>query len=397
MITNARSFLNLKTLSKIRWWVLAICLLAIGAWKLSNSRSSKSGSFDMGTLDLAIEATHEFEVYNAFPEPLVIGAVRSSHPDALIASFDTVIPAHGKGLVVVSVRPTCPGPFAAQFSIDYPGPRHAVRTMALHGDVRLPVLSHRAPPSAEEDLLISASEVLALSSTQDLNTPAIVDLRSVDEFQRAHLPQSLSIPLSQLKAITHLRSRPLVLVNEGIVTVGTRETVESLKKAGFVSVKVLDGGLSAWNRLGSETTGSDRHPLARISASTYLEAIARDDSSLLDVRINDSVLPKPHKVIRLSLSQLATNPNALNKASGPDQANKVLVLTDDGNETETLREALSQHRDSLFYFVDGGAEAVRKQLLQIARNQIPASALKIDASTSTKRASRSVAGCTSCP
>ncbi|MBL6966311.1 MAG: rhodanese-like domain-containing protein, partial [Anaerolineales bacterium] len=80
--------------------------------------------------------------------------------------------------------------------------------------------------------------------------PRIIDVREPREFKRKHIPQAESRPLSNLLADTEQ-----IEINENIVFVchgGRRSTRVTyfFAQQGYLSVRVLRGGLLAWEHAG---------------------------------------------------------------------------------------------------------------------------------------------------
>jgi hypothetical protein len=91
-------------------------------------------------------------------------------------------------------------------------------------------------------------------------------------------------------------------------------------------------------------------------------------------------------------------PAAIQKLALP-KSSKVLILTDQGADRESLRAFTEAMKGFPLYFVRGGATAINRELLQIARSQIKPVTTSINgtAIASNKHFSRSIGGCRSCP
>ena len=112
--------------------------------------------------------------------------------------------------------------------------------------------------------VIEAGAVQALIST-DPDT-LVVDVRTPAEFETAHIPGAINLPLDQVDAhlqriVTGAGGR-LILVCQG----GTRATQcqQKLTSAGLPNTHVLAGGMNAWTTTGGQTTkGRQRWALER--------------------------------------------------------------------------------------------------------------------------------------
>lgn len=74
-----------------------------------------------------------------------------------------------------------------------------------------------------------------------------VDVRNPQEFKKFHIPGSMNIPLFALKTKVHLKSKPLVLINEGRSYKDLIAEGATLSRGGF-TVSILDGGLRQWQQ-----------------------------------------------------------------------------------------------------------------------------------------------------
>ncbi|MFA7345614.1 MAG: rhodanese-like domain-containing protein [Terrimicrobiaceae bacterium] len=365
--------------------------LVVVAGYFATRKPAPSGSYNLGRIPLASEILHEFVVSNPFPDRLVLSGVRTTHPDATIVAYDPVIPPHGQGSVRVQLSPAEVGPLQARFFIDYAGHRHGLRQLAFHGVVAPPALPAQDATLAP-DLLISASELLALLNLPGEQTPVVVDVRGAEDYQRSHLPESLNMPSFQLKASQHLKTRPLVLVGDG------PQTAAQLQKAGFESVRILDGGIPAWQALGAPLLGSERGLPAEISPAAFLQAASSQEGwQVIDARTKDLPLPISAPSTQVSMESLQS-PDSIAKLGLP-KGSKVIILTDQGAGRESLHTFTETMKGVPLCFVRGGADAVNRELLRIARSQIKPVTASINgtATASNKRFSRSIGGCRSCP
>jgi rhodanese-related sulfurtransferase len=393
MIGRIVSSTNLKMVV----FVAIATLLALGGASLFLFKeTNRDGLYNLGGLSLGEEIIHEFLVLNPFPTELAIAAVRSAHGDAQVLSYETRIPPRGQGVLRVSVRPTRVGPLVAKFHIDYKGERHGLRQMGLRGDVAPPDLPRRSNPGPS--LVVSAPELLGLLAGEDDSTPIVVDLRGPEDFQRLHIPKSLNMTSSQLKASRHLTKRPLVLVDEGQVSPSTLQTAAQLEAIGFSRPRVLDGGVASWQALGAPVAGSDNGLPVQISPPASLEAAA-GGWTVVDLQTSASALPQSVAAIRLSASQVGDDAELRKlRESLPENA-RLVVLTDAGLEREALRGLAPALEGVPVAFVRGGAAALNREYLRMAAASAQPASARINgtASVSTRRVSRSVGGCSSCP
>jgi rhodanese-related sulfurtransferase len=93
------------------------------------------------------------------------------------------------------------------------------------------------------------AELTALVNREDA---LVVDLSAAADFERGHIAGSRHVVASAFgpehKLVAAHRERPVVLVDRMGQAVGP--VASRMKKAGFTSVYVLDGGIAAWQQAG---------------------------------------------------------------------------------------------------------------------------------------------------
>ena len=100
----------------------------------------------------------------------------------------------------------------------------------------------------------SVREVGALQATQLINrqNAVLLDLRESKDFDAAHVPNAVNIPLSQLGGrageLVKLTSRPLIAYCDRGAR--SRGAGSALSKLGFAEVYTLHGGVKAWTDAG---------------------------------------------------------------------------------------------------------------------------------------------------
>ncbi|MHA6793843.1 rhodanese-like domain-containing protein [Pseudonocardia bannensis] len=100
----------------------------------------------------------------------------------------------------------------------------------------------------------------------DANPPRLVDVRTPAEFEAAHIPGSVNVPLDALRArraelIRHLNGDDVLVCRSG-QRAGQAE--RALAEAGLPGVRVLTGGLTAWQASGAPVNrGRQRWDLER--------------------------------------------------------------------------------------------------------------------------------------
>ncbi|MFF5187298.1 rhodanese-like domain-containing protein [Streptomyces sp. NPDC000345] len=102
--------------------------------------------------------------------------------------------------------------------------------------------------------------------TQDGEGPRLLDVRTPGEFRTAHIPGSYNVPLDTLR---EHRAELLHHLDEDVVLIcrsGARaaQAEQALAEAGLPNLRVLDGGVMAWETAGGPLTrGPERWDLER--------------------------------------------------------------------------------------------------------------------------------------
>ena len=126
----------------------------------------------------------------------------------------------------------------------------------LDGGVRSGLRRHEAWKPVLPRL--PAISVPDLKRALDAGTCAVVDLRSSMSFRKAHIPGSRWSIRPRIAELAHHPRAPLVLIadNPAIACIAGLDLAE----AGAQDVRVLEGGLAAWNGAGNPTEASPGTP-----------------------------------------------------------------------------------------------------------------------------------------
>lgn len=98
-----------------------------------------------------------------------------------------------------------------------------------------------------------------------------VDIRPQQQFEKYHITGSINLNPFELKGKNYLKAKQLVIIDSGYRFDQLENLVEDLKRKGFKSVKILDGGLTAWTRYGGRIDGDliEAKKANHISAQEY--------------------------------------------------------------------------------------------------------------------------------
>ena len=76
------------------------------------------------------------------------------------------------------------------------------------------------------------------------NGAVLIDVRTVEEFNREHIPNAINIPLDQIDTIDLDKNTTIIVYCQ--TGVRSKEAVEKMVDMGYTSLYNLDGGLLNW-------------------------------------------------------------------------------------------------------------------------------------------------------
>lgn len=102
--------------------------------------------------------------------------------------------------------------------------------------------------------------------TEDGSGPRLLDVRTPGEFQSSHIPGAYNVPLDTLREhraelLTHLDEDVVLICRSGA---RAAQAEQALSEAGLPHLRVLDGGMMAWEAAGAPVNrGPQRWDLER--------------------------------------------------------------------------------------------------------------------------------------
>lgn len=112
----------------------------------------------------------------------------------------------------------------------------------------------------------------------------LIDVRPADNFEKLKAPESLNMPLFAIKAQAFLKTKPIVLINEGYSYSLLEAECGKLKELGFQPA-ILDGGLNYLRQKKTLFEGdiSVSKELNKISAKDFFMEKVYDNWLLIDI------------------------------------------------------------------------------------------------------------------
>jgi rhodanese-related sulfurtransferase len=220
-----------------------------------------------------------------------------------------------------------------------------------------------------------------LRSIQETRDHVLIDLRRSDRFDAARLPRSINLLPFVLRHRADLKSRDLVLIDDGFAPTELAEQAEDLRQNGFRSVSVLEGGMAAWARAGGavEGTGGSVHVTARITPAEFFRVQSLD----------------PWHVVHLSPASSPTTPGIMIGSEGGRVPTRVLVVASIDSEYVAFESRHAASEDLRVFYLSGGEQALATYAAN--RNRMSANPGAVFQSKSTKPHVVATSGCGTCP
>lgn len=358
-----------KLLSLFGWLVPTCAVLLQASSASSQAGSNLLGNFvahhQFGAATQHQAFSHEFLWPNTSTNPLVIRTVTSSCDCVQVAGFSRSIPPGGSGSIDLKITPKNTGAIDWLISAEIEG-ETAPRLFALSGEV-----SDGTPSSPPSPLFVQPKDTIREQA--EGRGLVFVDVRSQDLYRLGHISGSLSLPLFTVKTKTFLRSRPIVLLNEGHSMGGLLSEAARLKEFQFGTVRVLDGGLRAWQQAGGALEGENPASAALGSITPQQFYLARHKPEWLVVGLGCASAPAEFGSLPLTaLLPLESNNLPQELAALLEKtptARRILLATPDGGNYKPFEKVRPAPSEITLFFLVGGADGYSRFLSQQLASQ----------------------------
>ena len=200
-----------------------------------------------------------------------------------------------------------------------------------------------------------------------------IDVRKRSDFERFRIPGSINIPLFAIKTKAFLRSKSLVIVNEGYNYSQLERECEHLRRSGF-RAWLLNGGLNYWREKGAPLHGDGfaQKGLNRIPPRAFFAE--RDYENWMVIDISAPKQPQAHPLIPQSISIPYLNDEerfilTLEKTLAQEKDKQflsVLIFSQKGEYYDKIEKAAQKTDLRNVFFLKGGIQAYRNLLGQQA-------------------------------
>lgn len=236
-------------------------------------------------------------------------------------------------------------------------------------DVSASVQSVARAPDLVPDLSCAATpaDVMAMQSHTEV---MLVDVRPRSRYEAFRITGSVNMGVSELRTRLTLRGRTVVLVGDGKAERELYGACAGLKAQGFKQVKVLRGGVPAWQAQGGEVSGvpGEAGQAMRLNAEELWTESQFDANVVLVTRAQEAMYTRVPYAVLIPDESVSTVSATLERRrrelKGAPMAAVVLVAS-----PATSAESLERVRKSiqpvpLLVYADG-AESYARHLAQL--------------------------------
>ena len=203
----------------------------------------------------------------------------------------------------------------------------------------------------------------------------LVDIRRKADFDKARISGSINLPVYAVKTKPFLKSKPVVLIDEGYGSPDLQRACSRLNEAGF-QARILFGGLKLWRELGGPVAGDFFYlkSLSRITPADYHTSQQLGHWTVIDVMAappSEKLLPTfstaRHIPFAPRSETFAASLSELRHSIRRNRFTAVLVLDRDGTGYEQMEDAFASARLVNLYYLEGGVDGYRQHLEKLAR------------------------------
>ena len=197
----------------------------------------------------------------------------------------------------------------------------------------------------------------------------LIDVRKRAEFEKFRIPGAINIPLFAIKTKAFLKSKPLVLINEGYSYSQLERECEPLRKFGF-KVWLLNGGLHYWRRKRGPLEGDAfaQKGLNRIPPAIFFTEKDYENWIVIDVSPSKhseacSLIPRTIFIPYENNEKKFISTFKKTVAQHKDNAFiSALLFTEKGVLYDKIEKVIKKTDSKPVFFLKGGIEAYRKFL-----------------------------------
>ncbi len=234
------------------------------------------------------------------------------------------------------------------------------------------VIPIEAQVPADQSHIFSISSVLKkLKQNQNI---LIIDVRPKTEFEKFRIPGSVNMPLYAVKTTPFLKSKTVILVNNGFHSNTLERECVILKKQGFKAY-VLNGGLNLWKQENGPLEGDPfaQKQLNKVTARDLFQE--KENKNLIVIDASDIQRPKTGEQLP-SVKHLpglkSLSPQYLEQPGGAKRQHPpILILNNDGHDYGKIEKTVRQSGIKNVFYLEGGMEKYSRFLHHLALSRVP--------------------------
>ena len=315
---------------------------------------------NLATIILGDTKFYELIVENNSDKNLEVGVLKSSCDCLEIVDYPSKIDSGKSAVVKIKVEAVKVGAFA--YLIELFGWDDKKPTFTLICEVD--VIENSDTITSKKIDYINA-ELLIERLNQNENF-IFIDVRLPKKFAAAHIRGAINMPLETIKARTFLKTKKIVIIDNGWGETLTETEIIKLKVRGFKSVYLLFGGIKAWRDYGGNFSGvGGDMAINEVAPRTLFMDQNSKKWTVIDLTLSTNICEKMFpKIIRFStnknnLDRLANEINAaLAKMSN---LNYIAIIDDDGRKARDLITKIIAPKNSVVFAAKGGLKALKER------------------------------------
>ena len=213
----------------------------------------------------------------------------------------------------------------------------------------------------------------------------IVDTRPKNDFNNIRIPGSLNFSIHEIKTKPFLKTKPIVLANNGFSTSLLKQECQRLNQMGF-NASVLTGGLNAWKYRQGPLEGdlSAARSFKNVSPEEFQMENINQNIVIIDATKTKHEKKRFPKAIQLSEAKLmdqkspSTQPTKPIKQIQPTKQIKqikpnstILVISNNGSYNDRVEKILSDQNLGPLFVLEGGLDAYNTYIDNLSLSRKP--------------------------
>jgi len=308
--------------------------------------------FSFGEARLQEPLPYQFHLPNHGEDVLEMRSATPSCDCIKIEEWTSLVEVGGTGSVQVIFTPDQAGEVDYRILVQTSDPQMPELEFAIRGTVTSPLPTRR---DRDWSLYVSVKDTERL--VQDPGCVTWVDVRSAAAFEENRIPGSIRIPLFAVKTKGFLRTRSIVLVDEGAGSESLEEEVRKMRKMGFAHVTIWYGGLHAWREIGGRLEGTGNSRINQLPPEALHHILGQTDWLVVGVGIDSSRLPEEAVALDFTAARKAEFSGRIKTLLADRPQVLSILLATSAGEMDPALAAVMPKLDLFAYELEGGWEA----------------------------------------